>query len=277
MIDLIQADALDWLEREAQAGPRFDLIITDPPYWTLNKWRNIGTTTRLGGNRDKSKQRDEMWFETIDAQQLFYVMAAFDNLLKDNRHCYVMCDDETSDLIRMWLSHETICFNYGKRLIWDKIDAGMGYHWRATYEFILMLEKGKRRLNDLSRKDILRYKRVQGKHYPTEKPFGLVEELILNSTNEDDWVLDPFCGSGVVGDVCKRHNRNAVLIDKSPLALEWSRKRIDEAESAVTSALLSQQPLSQSLANDSELMDNRAGLVSETRKQIPLPLEQAAE
>lgn len=25
-----------------------DLVITDPPYWTLNKWREVGTTTRLG-------------------------------------------------------------------------------------------------------------------------------------------------------------------------------------------------------------------------------------
>lgn len=33
-------------------------------------------------------------------------------------------------------------------------------------------------------------------------------------TKEGDWVLDPCAGSGVCGVVCKRMNRNYVLIEK---------------------------------------------------------------
>lgn len=230
MIEIIEADALDWLEREAAHGPRFDCIITDPPYWTLNKWAGVGTTARMGlgragsGSDDKSK-----FYETIDAEQTLDVMMAFDNLINPNSHVYVMCDDEVSDFIKAWVRTEKIYFDNAKRLVWDKVDGGMGYHWRATYEFILMLDKGKRRLNDLSRKDVLHHKRVQGKHYPTEKPFGLIEELVLNSTDEGDWVLDPFMGSGVCAEVCLRTNRNFVGIDKSPVAIKWTHDRLNAA------------------------------------------------
>ena len=26
----------------------FDAVVTDPAYWTLDKWREVGTTARLG-------------------------------------------------------------------------------------------------------------------------------------------------------------------------------------------------------------------------------------
>lgn len=242
MIDILQVeDSIAWLSDEAAHGPRFDCIITDPPYWTLDKWRGVGSTARMGLGRKGtgSDNIDEKFFDTIDPNQTLEMMMAFDNLIKPNSHVYVMCDDEASDYIKAWWHDDKIYFDYCKRLVWDKIDGGMGYHWRGAYEFVLMFEKGKRRLNDLGKKDVLHHKRVQSKgHYPTEKPLALIEELLLNSTKEGDWVLDPFCGSGVVGDACRRHKRNAILLDKSSRAVEWSRRRMSEVvEPTVTGAV----------------------------------------
>lgn len=45
------------------------------------------------------------------------------------------------------------------------------------------------------------------------KPPSLIETLVLNHTKQGDWVLDPFAGSGVVGEVCEQHNRNCCLYD----------------------------------------------------------------
>jgi site-specific DNA-methyltransferase (adenine-specific) len=42
----------------------------------------------------------------------------------------------------------------------------------------------------------------QGKH-PTQKPLDLLKRIVLASTNENDIVLDPFCGSGTTGVVCR--------------------------------------------------------------------------
>ena len=40
-----------------------------------------------------------------------------------------------------------------------------------------------------------------GKH-PTQKPLDLLKRIVLASTNENDIVLDPFCGSGTTGAAC---------------------------------------------------------------------------
>lgn len=230
MIEIVHANAIDWLKEEARKGPSFDCIITDPAYWTLDKWRNIGTTTRLGGHKDKNKQDNDKWFDTIDRDDLWIMLMAFDQILKNNSHAYIMCDHEIMPILLRWVRESgELAFNYSKPLIWDKINQGMGYHWRATHEYIVMLEKGKRRLNNLGLGDILRHKRVIG-GYPTEKPLSLIEELLLNSTKEGDLVLDPFCGSGVVGEACKKHNRNCVLVDKSEKAVACTKARLEQPQ-----------------------------------------------
>jgi site-specific DNA-methyltransferase (adenine-specific) len=53
-----------------------------------------------------------------------------------------------------------------------------------------------------------------GKH-PTQKPEGLLERVILSSTNEGDMVLDPFCGSGTTGVVATKNNRVFTGIDNN--------------------------------------------------------------
>lgn len=51
------------------------------------------------------------------------------------------------------------------------------------------------------------------KIHPFRKPPSMLERLILNHTNENDLVLDPFGGSFTVHDVCKRLNRNSLSIE----------------------------------------------------------------
>lgn len=61
--------------------------------------------------------------------------------------------------------------------------------------------------------------------YPTEKPIKLLERLILISTNENDIVLDPMCGSGTTGKACDNLSRNCILndINKDVLSIIKSR------------------------------------------------------
>jgi site-specific DNA-methyltransferase (adenine-specific) len=228
-IEIVQADALSWLEtRDSEQPESVDCIITDPPYWTLDKWRNIGTTTRLGGHRDKGQQRDEMWFDTIDVDDLWEAFNHLGRILKKNAHAYFFADCEVQAVLNGWVREGETPFNYVKNLVWDKMDPGMGYHYRARHEYIVMLEKGKRRLADLGIPDVLAFKRVQGQHYPTEKPLPLVELLLRQSTVEGETVLDPFCGSGVVGAAAEALGRSAILIDKSTRAIEWTKQRLKE-------------------------------------------------
>ena len=65
-----------------------------------------------------------------------------------------------------------------------------------------------------------------GKH-PTQKPLELLNRILLATTKERDFVLDPFTGSGTTGLACKLNNRDflGIEIDKSFVSL--SRKRIN--------------------------------------------------
>lgn len=62
--------------------------------------------------------------------------------------------------------------------------------------------------------------------YATQKPAALLERIILASSEEDDLVLDCFCGSGVTPAVADRLGRRWIACDQSELALDKTRERL---------------------------------------------------
>ncbi|MFH1162365.1 MAG: DNA methyltransferase [Candidatus Jorgensenbacteria bacterium] len=62
--------------------------------------------------------------------------------------------------------------------------------------------------------------------YPTQKPETLLERIVKASSNEMDWVLDPFCGCGTTVSVAERLKRNWVGIDITMLAINLIRHRL---------------------------------------------------
>lgn len=62
--------------------------------------------------------------------------------------------------------------------------------------------------------------------YPTQKPILLLERIIKISTDEDDIVLDPFCGSGTTLVASKLLNRKFIGIDMSKDAIEITNSRL---------------------------------------------------
>lgn len=222
MIKLYQENALVWLSERPDKN--IDLIVTDPPYWTLDKWREIGTTTRLGGHKNAEERDNDKWFATIDEQDLWALMNEMWRVLKNNSHAYIFCDHET---LRYVLSYaDDMDWRRAKPLVWDKVNQGMGYTYRCRYEFIVFLEKGKRKLNDLSIPDILTVKKIIN-GYPTEKPVKLMEILIRQSSIEGELVCDPFFGSGSVPIACKNLKRRFIGCDIDLKAHEYFAQRIE--------------------------------------------------
>jgi site-specific DNA-methyltransferase (cytosine-N4-specific) len=64
-----------------------------------------------------------------------------------------------------------------------------------------------------------------GAHFATFPP-DLVEPCVLASTKRGDVVLDPFFGSGTVGEVCQKLGRTFVGIDISPDYVDLAMKRL---------------------------------------------------
>jgi len=62
--------------------------------------------------------------------------------------------------------------------------------------------------------------------YPTQKPLLLLERIIELTTDKNDTVLDPFCGSGTTCVASKLLERNYIGIDESKEAIALSKSRI---------------------------------------------------
>ena len=214
---LFHHDAVQWLQSLPDAS--IDLVITDPPYESLEKHRAKGTTTRL--KHSKSSSND--WFEIFPNTRFSELVEQVYRVLKPNSHFYLFCDQETMFVVKPLA--EAAGFTFWKPLVWDKCAIGMGYHYRARYEFILFFEKGKRKLQDLGMPDVLQEKRVW-RGYPTEKPVPLIEKLIIQSSGEGDTVIDPFFGSGATLVAAKNLKRQWQGADLSPSAHAFAAERL---------------------------------------------------
>jgi site-specific DNA-methyltransferase (adenine-specific) len=71
--------------------------------------------------------------------------------------------------------------------------------------------------------------------HPTQKPEKLLAKIILASTNEKDFVFDPFLGSGTTAVTAKKLNRNfsGLEIDKTFCAYTLKRIRLAQKDQSI--------------------------------------------
>lgn len=70
----------------------------------------------------------------------------------------------------------------------------------------------------------------EGTGYPTQKPERLLERILRASTEPGDTVADLMCGSGTTLAVAAQLGRRFIGGDASAVAIEHTRRRLDEAE-----------------------------------------------
>ena len=240
---LHQGDAVYWLRELPDAS--IDLIVTDPPYESLEKHRAVGTTTRL----KHSKASSNDWFDIFPNNRFQELFIELYRVLKKNSHFYLYCDQETMFVAKPIA--ESVGFRFWKPLVWDKMKIGMGYHYRARYELILFFEKGKRKLNDLGVPDIIQVPRIY-RGYPTEKPVEVSEVLIKQSTEPNEIVIDPFMGAGSTGIASVKLDRHFIGNDIGAEAVKVSRERLQALQVDLVPTLW-QAPASESEASQLDL------------------------
>ena len=64
--------------------------------------------------------------------------------------------------------------------------------------------------------------------YPTQKPLALLHRIIRSSSNEDDIVLDPFCGCATTCVAAQQLNRKWIGIDIAEQAVEVLVERLSD-------------------------------------------------
>jgi site-specific DNA-methyltransferase (adenine-specific) len=200
-----------------------DLLLTDPPYKIItggdsNGKNSIRPKGILSGNRElmKSIPNFEDWLS-----ECFRV-------LKNGTHAYIMVN--STNLLEMANKIEKAGFKIHNFLIWKKNNCTPSQFYMKNCEYVIFFRKGKakyiNRMGDS--KTVHEFNNIIGnKVHPTEKPIGLMQYYILNSTNENDLVLDPFMGSGSTGVACKNINRNFIGIEKDEAYFKIAEQRIN--------------------------------------------------
>lgn len=246
------ADAVGWLR--GLAADSVDLVVTDPPYESLEKHRAIGTTTRL----KHSKASSNDWFKIFPNSRFSELFREIYRVLRRNTHFYMFCDATTMFVAKPIA--EEVGFTFWKPLIWDKQKIGMGYHYRARYECILFFEKGRRKLNDLGVPDVLAFPRIH-KGYPTEKPIEVAKVLIGQSTSPGELVIDPFCGSGSTGVAAVDLGRNFGGCDICEEAITVSTRRLSNAGASPVINREAVAPSQRKALGETERVDPQMNLI----------------
>lgn len=239
------------LEEVAERLPSetVDLLFIDPPY-NLNK--------DFGNNKFRIKKEGE--YEDIFEKWLLSVM----HTLKKTASVYVCCDWKTSQMIFNVLNRHLKVRN---RITWEREKGrGALSNWKncsediwfATvsddYKFNVDAVKLKRKVlapyrengiaKDWSEGEDGKYRLThpsnlwtditipfwsmpENTDHPTQKPEKLVAKIILASTDKDDFVLDPFLGSGTTSVVAKKLGRKYLGIDMNEEYCCLAEKRLD--------------------------------------------------
>lgn len=239
---LVQGNALRVLKKIAPKS--VDVIFADPPYFLSND----GVTCVNGKMVSVNKA---LWDKSISAT----------DKLNFNRKWIRYCRDALKDDGTIWISGtmhniysigvalELEGFSIINNITWRKPNPPPNIACRAFthstetvlwarkiinnrkkgkhfFNYALMKEiNGGKQMKDVwELKGALKKEKEHGKH-PTQKPFELLERIILASSNEGDIILDPFAGSGTTGIAAKRLKRRFIGIEIEKEYIEIIKKR----------------------------------------------------
>lgn len=230
-----------------------DLMIIDPPYNIYKDYHGF-----------KFRDKDNLTYEKYTHLWVESIIP----ILKENASIYVCCDWKSSLVIGNVLDKYFHIQNRitwqrekgrGAKNNWKN---GMEDIWFATlsnnYTFNLDKVKIRRKViapyktDDGQPRDWLETKygnfrdtcpsnfwddisipywsMAENTAHPTQKPEKLMAKLILASSNENDFIFDPFLGSGTTSVVAKKLGRTYCGIEQNPTYCAWTEKRIELAE-----------------------------------------------
>lgn len=230
---VVLGDSLDVLDHVVIDGS-VNLIFADPPY-------NIGK--KFGGSLDKWDTDAEYieWCEKwlaicvrkLSANGSMYVMAStqsmpfLDMFLRDKITILsriVWCYDSSGvqarsrfgsmyePILHCVVDEKNYTFNTDDILVEAKTGAKRGLiDYRKTIPTPYNMQKVPGNVWNFPR---VRYRMMEYENHPAQKPEALLERIILASSNEREWVLDPFAGTFTTCAVAQRLNRQCIGIEK---------------------------------------------------------------
>jgi len=228
----ILGDALDELPKMESSS--VDLIIADPPY---NLGKNYGNNHDIKGF-DEYLDFSKNWLREAH------------RILKQNGTLYVFMGFRFISYLYDILDRE-LGMHFSNWIVWHYTQGiGKKRGFSPRHDDILMFSKSKdyifnldairvpqkyyRERNNMrgaNPGDVWQFSHVHycngnRQNHPTQKPEGLIERMILASSDEGSVILDPFVGSGTTLRVCQQLNRTGIGIELNPDYIESCKERL---------------------------------------------------
>jgi DNA modification methylase len=194
-------------------GQKVDMVLTDPPYGI-----SYQSTLARRGRRKKAIANDAGdEFESFLAKAL----PAIKSVMRRGAVVYWFAGGGGAEPVLakalLAISQHLTLLN---TLVWDKVDPGLGWRWRRSWEAIIEASVGRPRVwhGGTDRRNVLRLPRAipQSDDHPTPKPVPLLEELILAAAPARGTILDPFAGSGSTLIAAERTGRSCLAAELEP-------------------------------------------------------------
>ena len=206
-----------------------DMVFMDPPFGHNNNQGDlISRREAVLGTGDYVPERDDIPImnDGKEADINFKkLLPEIHRVLKPGSVCCCCCSGGggPSPLYAKWSLYLDEVFIFKQMIIWDKGPMGMGWHYRRSYETVLVSQKkgAACKWYDTSYKveNVIRHIHKiipSSSHHPTEKPTALASHFIKLHSLPNDIILDPFCGSG------------STLLAADKLNRQWIGFELDE-------------------------------------------------
>lgn len=220
---LYQGDCLEVMNNIKDGS--VDLVVTDPPY-------EIATT-----GAGMYKQADKQYVKELNGMKDGFSEEVLDELCRVMKkiNIYFFCSQkQIIPLLDYFVKKKKCNWNI---LSWHKTNPipACGNKYLTDTEFILFFrEKGVKVYGSFDTKRTwyatpLNQSDKKKYGHPTVKPLSILENLVVNSSQEGNIVFDPFMGSGSTGVACLNTNRDFIGIELDEKYFNIAQNRLEEA------------------------------------------------
>ena len=222
-------------------------IITDPPY-SAKVHASVRSAKRneapdVGKFECRTRRVVDLGFMHLSPRLRSLCAREFARL--GTRWTLVFSDDRGACWWRLAL--ESAGLNYLRTGAWDRIGGApqfTGTEPSAPCEWITMCHlPGRRHWNGGGKRAMYSHPIVanrlgqrNSRVHPTQKPIGLMVDLVQDFTDPNDIVLDPFAGSGTTGEACLLLGRRFVGVELDPNHADTARARLDRVTETLPGA-----------------------------------------
>ncbi|MDR2117831.1 MAG: site-specific DNA-methyltransferase [Planctomycetaceae bacterium] len=231
-IEIICGNSL--FEMRKMSDESVDLVIADPPYNLGKEYGNLSDCQCFTEYLDFMRQWLNECKRILRKDGTIYVFVGFRMI----SYVYQILERELKMNFVNW-----ICWHYtqgiGKTKGFsprhdDILMFTRSHNYYFNLDAVRIPQKYYRSINNMrgaNPGDVWEFSHVHycngnRQQHPTQKPEGLIERMILASSDCGGVVLDPFAGSGTTPRVCQQTNRNCIGIEINPQYVKIIKQRL---------------------------------------------------